>query len=68
MLGVDVLGITAASVVGQCLKRGLWAYLSGSGGPVPRKHFGGSAARRNEHGDRPVSFPRSLQSSSNGLA
>jgi adenosylmethionine-8-amino-7-oxononanoate aminotransferase len=35
MLGVELSGITAASVVGQCLKMGLWVYPSGSGGPVP---------------------------------
>ena len=35
MLGVELRGITTATVVAECLARGLWVYPAGSGHPTP---------------------------------
>ncbi len=35
MLGIELRGITTATVVAECLALGLWVYPAGSGHPVP---------------------------------
>ena len=35
MLGIELRDTTAASVVAECLSRGLWVYPAGSGAPTP---------------------------------
>ena len=35
MLGIELRGVTTASVVAACLEHGLWVYPAGSGHPVP---------------------------------